>query len=372
MTNVLSLYELANAASLDAAKWPALLHQVAQDLGALGGAIFTPGVDATGPHLGIVEGTSTNLSGYKSYWAAHDPWLQAVAGKHFFETAGEVRFGSEFLSDAGVQRSIYYNEYGRFGGAGHKLALKVCDASDPFAPVTHLVVGRPFGERPFTQEDRHLVRRYWAPVQHAIRMHWRVSRDSNSRQDQSMALDALPMPALVLREDAQIEFANAPARQLLRDGGGVRQVHNSLVQVGSLEAADLHALVRRSGPGPTKADSLIADGGNIRRLVVCVSQVRESPAYAAAWPRAKVLMVLLDGCARPEDEVRWLTCLGSHFRLTTAERFILERIAAGRTVEEIAHEKSVIPATVRTHLTSIFDKTGRRRQSDLVRLVHGR
>ena len=56
------------------------------------------------------------------------------------------------------------------------------------------------------------------------------------------------------------------------------------------------------------------------------------------------------------------------FGLTAAEAAVFEQIAAGRDVPRAAAALGVAQSTVRTHLLRIYDKTGVRRQAELVRL----
>lgn len=55
--------------------------------------------------------------------------------------------------------------------------------------------------------------------------------------------------------------------------------------------------------------------------------------------------------------------------LTTAEACVVEGLAAGLSIREIAHSRGVSLGTVRTHLKSIFGKTGFRSQVALIRHI---
>ena len=57
------------------------------------------------------------------------------------------------------------------------------------------------------------------------------------------------------------------------------------------------------------------------------------------------------------------------FDLTPAETAILETLLEKGGVSEVARSHGVGLATVKTHLQHIFDKTGVRRQADLVGLI---
>ena len=57
------------------------------------------------------------------------------------------------------------------------------------------------------------------------------------------------------------------------------------------------------------------------------------------------------------------------YDLTPAEVRVFESVVAGATPAEIAARLGLAPSTVKTHLLRVFDKTGCRRQADLVRLA---
>jgi DNA-binding CsgD family transcriptional regulator len=57
------------------------------------------------------------------------------------------------------------------------------------------------------------------------------------------------------------------------------------------------------------------------------------------------------------------------YGLTPAEATVLELVAGGLRVSEIAEVLGVRVCTVRTHLSRVFSKTDTHRQLDLVRLV---
>jgi DNA-binding CsgD family transcriptional regulator len=57
------------------------------------------------------------------------------------------------------------------------------------------------------------------------------------------------------------------------------------------------------------------------------------------------------------------------FDLSPAEIRVLQHLLAGRTPAEIADDLGLAMPTVRSHLASIYAKTGTSRQSDLIRLA---
>ena len=61
--------------------------------------------------------------------------------------------------------------------------------------------------------------------------------------------------------------------------------------------------------------------------------------------------------------------LATLYDLTPAESRIFELISAGRAPDEIAADIGIARSTVRTHLLRVFEKTGCKRQADLVQLA---
>jgi DNA-binding CsgD family transcriptional regulator len=62
--------------------------------------------------------------------------------------------------------------------------------------------------------------------------------------------------------------------------------------------------------------------------------------------------------------------LNGHNVLTQTEKATIALLAAGLTAKEIAHARGVQLRTVREQIRCICEKTGMRRQVDLVRLNH--
>ena len=73
----------------------------------------------------------------------------------------------------------------------------------------------------------------------------------------------------------------------------------------------------------------------------------------------------------PPDEQDGAATTAAAYGLTPAETRVLANLLAGRTLNETAASLGVAPATAKTHLDSIFAKTGVTRQADLMRLATG-
>ena len=70
----------------------------------------------------------------------------------------------------------------------------------------------------------------------------------------------------------------------------------------------------------------------------------------------------------PGDTVA-ISSFARTFGLTPKETHVLQTIVEVGGVPAAADVLGISPATVRTHVTGIFDKSGVRRQADLIRLL---
>ena len=101
---------------------------------------------------------------------------------------------------------------------------------------------------------------------------------------------------------------------------------------------------------PVVAHVLPLAGGEVRSRL-------QPAAVAAVFVNPKV------------DDAASAQAVAATYGLTPAEMRVLTRMLTGSTVAEAAADLGVAPTTARTHLDSIFAKTGVSRQSELIRLA---
>lgn len=198
--------------------------------------------------------------------------------------------------------------------------------------------------------------------------------DPSMPAPQAMAvamLDGLPWPVWVCREDARVDFANAATR-VSGEGGPLavrwgRLAGPSAADTNMVERA-LHRVAADGRCDPVD----LAGRGDGRPIRIHVAGIPRGTAFASVWPQAVALVTPLAPAAPgASDAGTVLARLAERFSLTKRETVVLGDLAQGLTVAEIATRRHVERVTVRTHLRSLFDKTDRRRQAELVRLVVG-
>lgn len=184
-------------------------------------------------------------------------------------------------------------------------------------------------------------------------------------------LDGVPCGVMLVDEDLRILTANSAADTMLGACGSLRSEGGMLrLQQPSAEA-DLREAVMRAARdeatiGRKGLGVLVRGGGEasllhvlpLQRGVTRAGLASSAVAAVFATTAARPLHMPLDGIAPLYD-------------LTPAEARVFELICEGAALRAIAAELGVARSTVKTHLDHIFEKTGCRRQADLVRLAAG-
>ena len=184
------------------------------------------------------------------------------------------------------------------------------------------------------------------------------------------ALDSFAFAVVLVDEHLAIVHANAAARTMvaskypIRSDKGVLALpsppaHGALERAVRLTAGNEIALgargigipVRRGEDEPSVVHVLPLRRGEIRRGLAqrATAALFITPASTAPRTPADALAVLYD--------------------LTPAEVRVLDLLAAGKTQAAIGQTLGIARSTVKSHVLHLFDKTGCRRQVDLVRLV---
>jgi len=102
-----------------------------------------------------------------------------------------------------------------------------------------------------------------------------------------------------------------------------------------------------------------------RAYVALITPLRSANEYAPHGRAAAAVFVTDPESVTQPDEA----LLRAMFGLTPAESRVAVRIAQGQRFSDVTEQLSIGAATGRTHLRSIFAKTGTRTQAQFVRLV---
>lgn len=359
--------QAACRAAIQEAGWPQLLDEVRTALDAKTAVLLAPRRSAPLMMLGPSDFTRAHRD---KIIAMPDPWEERLAQLRLSRPTGVCRIGSSYLPFTDLQRSGYFDMVtDEEMQVGPLVTLYVeGDDSGSGLPPTRLTVVRGPRDPDFTDDTARLMAAIHAPLRAAVRNYWAYTRIRQLERAPEAAFQLLPQPVLVLRTDGGIEYTNAAADALLVDARLLAAAGGHLVRAGAYGTSLLGPLLRAAARGaPQHLVIFAATEAGPEGAMLHLTQLPRDTAFEARWPRASVLATVQ---MRPRiDPTAKLPTLARRFGFTQAECDVLHELLAGATPADIAQRRNVRLSTVRTQIRQLLDKTGTRRQADLVRLA---
>jgi DNA-binding CsgD family transcriptional regulator len=174
---------------------------------------------------------------------------------------------------------------------------------------------------------------------------------------------------LLVDAGARVIFANSAAERMLRAGSGLVLGRDGLRAETPAETRLLRQTIANCAE---PKDELGGAGGRLR-----LSREHQAPLTVLVTPhrarltwidvvRPRVLLFITDP---KQAAVVRSESLRQDFGLTRAEAGFTREILKGDGLRATASRLGISLTTARTHLAHVFDKTGTRRQAELVRLI---
>jgi len=238
-------------------------------------------------------------------------------------------------------------------------------------PADSLVPGTPVRDRAGVADD---VRRRLAMMLPHVRRALQIGEDIARSRAETAALadtlDGLSAGLFIVDGTMRIRHTNAAARRLLaaedvlcsRGGRLVAcdpQANRSLRLALTANDSPMDVM---SGPLPLIASDGTHRVGHVRSLKPIARSHGDGPHEALA-----AVLVYKAGMEHPRPP----DIIASSYNLTPTELRVLLAIVEIGGAPEVAAKLGIAPSTVRTHVGRLFEKTGTKRQAELVRLVAG-
>jgi len=221
-------------------------------------------------------------------------------------------------------------------------------------------------------EGGHLdLLRHVAPHLHrAAQINLRLGRSRLKAESLAEVLNNLTCGVIVVSGDGKALFANRAADAIVAAADGIGIDATGLRAAERQQSSALRKLMAGAATGGTEPNaaggvlSLSRPSGR-RALAVLVAPLHAtSDWFVNRQPRAIVFVV--DPECAPVVPEKYLQRL---YNLTPAEGAVAVRILRGEGLKAVADSLRITLATVRTHRQRVFEKTGTRRQAELVRVI---
>ncbi|MBR0723880.1 helix-turn-helix transcriptional regulator [Bradyrhizobium manausense] len=183
-------------------------------------------------------------------------------------------------------------------------------------------------------------------------------------------MEALTVGVVLADEESRIVHSNAAATAMLAAGDPITTRHGRIAVESATTSATLQSAVAQAARDEAalgqKGIGIAVPRPNGAPLVIHVLPLRRGHMRARLAQRAAAALFVASASGPPQMSH---VALNQLYDLTPAEIRIFELICEGHTRDAISGLLGVSVATVKTHLLHVFEKTGCRRQVDLVRLA---
>jgi DNA-binding CsgD family transcriptional regulator/PAS domain-containing protein len=281
---------------------------------------------------------------------------------------GEVVTLHEFMTSQALLKSPFYEVVMEPQGWYDFLGA---DLREKQELDVRLRAGRTRDSRPFGESEKQLVYAILPHLERAIRLHTRLHRTEKERALYAGAVQQLSVGTVILDESGAVMSCNELAETLLAQNDGIGILKGRLhlgVRDKTLELQELIAAVLRAqeSSDPMAVEALrVSRPSGLADLGLVIRNV-PGPASAQGQSVPSVAIFISDPEQSSEAPVQVITRL---FGFTPTEAALAMLLANGLTLDQASAELGVSRNTARTHLRSLFSKTGVSRQTMLVRLI---
>lgn len=305
----------------------------------------------------------------------YDPRMMQSYERHFFTLDSLVRLqeGEVVIAEEAIggqwMKSSFYQDYLRPADVRHLMGTDLYPAE---GIECRLRITRHHGAKPFSREDRALCGSIVPHLKRAIQLHSRMDCLEARHQVLMNTVTRARLGIVSFDESGHLLGMNPEARRLLdeRDGIGLRG--NSLYVENVGEERELMRLIRqmlgqaRPGDGVTAIEGMsITRPSGRSKLGLLVRAIPQGRFDRRQRPAVALFLRDSEASSAATDVELVRRLLG----LTRTEASLALLLTEGLTVNEVAKQMNICRNTARTHLRSIFFKTGVTRQTQLVRLL---
>lgn len=359
-----SLLQALYGGAMESPPWTTALERLREAFGAAQATLLLRPPKPGSAGALVASGTNVSPEGtasYRTHFFALDPFVGLPRD--------EVVTVHEWVGEEKWLKSAIYRDFMRPIGMLHVMGADL--VSEGFE--CHLRLCRSQEQPAFGETDKARCRMLLAHLKLAIALHARLDSLACERQVFAGALDRMLFGTISFDAAGAVLEVNEQAKAILSQKDGIRLSGNGLRADNAQENEELQRLIGRAlagaasatdAAGWTEALSLSRASGRAKLGVL----VRMVPLgeWSEGGQRPASIVFLRDPehkAAASRDVVRRL------FHLTRSEATLSLLLADGLSLEDAAKAMGNTHNTARSHLRSIYAKTGATRQSDLVRII---
>jgi DNA-binding CsgD family transcriptional regulator len=358
-------------AAVEPALWTQALEKICNYLGGSSAALFWH--DATAQQsqaLYLFNDDPAYTRLYFEKYLPMDPFFPATS----FIDAGVVHRTSDIVPRADLENTRFYKEWIEPQGIIDAAAVNL---EKGLTRSSHLAVRT---DATYGVADDKMLQRFAALVPHLQRAAVNISRlIDQAKQSERVSstltatLDHVEAPVFLVDSDGKITFANQAAKGMLADATLVQARDGALRVVAATADATLRDVVASATKGEIslglRGVALPLTDNATDQWFAHILPLTSGRRQEAGDANAAVAAVFIRNTAPNAPPP--LEAIAKRYKLTAGEARVLDTVLKIKGVKAMASTLGLSQATVKTHLQSLFRKTGTTRQGDLMRLITG-
>ena len=300
------------------------------------------------------------LAEYDRHWSKKDPRIGAAA----LLPIGKAMTVCNVMSKRAYLRTEAYNEFLLPNDVPWTLGFWLHKSPDK---MVALAIEGTHRRGPFDEHDAERVEPILPHLRRVLEIRDRLENASVRCDALAASFNNLTFGVLILDATGRLLEANASASLLLQGSDGIHR--NSEGKISLREPADSALrewLCKGTAPAHNRDGLLHVERSRGGPLSILVTRL---PELATSWFGARVprwMLLIFDPNRR---RVAAVELIARDLSITTREAQVAALLVEGCDVNSIATRLSISLHTARTHLKSVFAKTGISSQSELVRRV---
>ncbi len=364
---LIALIDLIYEAALDNDLWPRVLEKLADAAGTVQAVMASADRKADIVTTIAPRFDPNLLTLWREYWALRDPFFTRA----ILRPAGEIYTLDDLVSREEFAATAVFREVWQPANCSLATAAINLIVEEKFCAL--IGISNAPGQDFLSQEQLRLFKIITRHIGRSVRMSrelWKLDLANLVAEEQ---FEILPDSAMLVDAFGRVVLANAAAKRMLDTREGIIFYKGRLTISGAPEALQrLVASCARAAP------DLAGPGGELvvpRNFPLSPVNVKVVPLRSrmrlADFPwigigRPVAIVVVSD----PDlDRQRRTEKLRQLFGLTNAEAAFAAEILRGDGRRAAAQRCGITDGTAKTHLAHIFEKTGTRRQAELIRLL---
>jgi DNA-binding CsgD family transcriptional regulator len=367
LTPVNKLLGTLYAAPMQPELWNSFLAELSAVTGVTKAALISHNI-ATEDHPILAyfgESVGESASVYEDYYYQFDEWSLKFPRNR---CSGKIIRGDEFWPRDALLRSVFYNEFLRAFDTCEVAAVTVAATQAVFESLS---VYRGPSEHEFSNVQLAPLEIIAPHLKTALYTRRKLLALESRVNDLETTLDQLASALVMIDASGKTVFVNMSARQILDRNDGLclkngRLTVQSIPENARLREIEVKAILSCNGKTATNPGVMLVSRKIGRPLQLVASPLR---SVTGTMPgKAVAVLFITDPDSRPAAPDEVLRIL---FGLTRAESRLAISLLDGNSLSESADLNKVGQETVRSQIKSIFQKTGTRRQGELIRLLSG-